>query len=51
MMYNDISTRDVQLIFFSNNSCTETYEWLSQPVSLLVEFATLMFATCALLTC
>ena len=26
MMCNDISTRDVQFIF-SNNSCTETYEW------------------------
>ena len=50
-MYNSISTRDVQLIFFSNNSCTETYEWRSQPVPLLVEFATFEFATCLLLTC
>ena len=36
---------------FSNNSCTETYEWLSLLVSLLVEFATFKFATCSLLTC
>ena len=30
--------------FFSNNNCTETYEWLSQPAPLLVEFATFEFA-------
>ena len=51
MMYNDIRTRDFQLIFFSNSSCIETYEWLSQPVSLLVEFARFEFVTCSLLTC
>ena len=44
MMYNNISTRDVQPIF-SNNNCIKVYEWLSQPAPLLVEFATFEFAT------
>ena len=50
-MCNDISTRDVQFIFFITTAVLKRTSSFHSWFRHLVEFATFKFATCSLLTC